>query len=469
VSHSPPASASATIPRSALIAIVLAFVAVHLALALVDFHRPEVFLRADRAVMRMRDIDQLLAAGNWADAREYLGSHGVVGDYAAHAVLYGIGGRPAVILCQVLLLFASGFAVVRLAALLGMSPALQAASLTLYFTLPNSLVFAHQLSTEALEVPLLVISTCLVCESLRRSSTPLLLASALLLAMATLIRPITLLWPAAVAAIAALQGRRLFAVAFLAVACAPVLLWMTFIFQQTGTFGLGESNHSLARNLYLKLAETQATMPRTEAAEVGDQYLTRGDQGRMSALEYANVALRHPLPFISEAGRDALVFFGKSGIERLTRDYGSDAQFKAFEHVQGGWRQQLDTSNPLTTLRNLWRIAGMTLLVSLSASLLFVTLMIFALYGAFALARRVHSRSEPPVVRFTAANLIVLPVYILVFSLVVVALQSRQRAPCEFALVLLAVYGWDRFRSRTRKERRTAAERRPSCARADPA
>jgi hypothetical protein len=274
------------------------------------------------------------------------------------------------------------------------------------------------------------------------------------LAMATLIRPITLLWPAAVAAIAALLGRRLFAVAFLGVAWAPVLLWMTFVFQQTGTFGLGESNHSLARNLYLKVFEIAATMPRTEAAEVRDRYLIRGEQGQMSVLEYANVALRHPSPFISEVARDALVFFGKSGIERLTRDYGSVVQFNAFEHVHGGWRQQLDTSDPLTTLRNLWRIAGMTLLVSLLASVLFVILMIFALYGAFSLARRVHCRSETPVVRFTATNLIVLPVYTFVFSLVVVGLQSRQRAPCEFALVLLAVYGWDRFRSRTRKETR---------------
>ena len=114
------------VSRSYLIAIVLAFVAVHVLMAVLDSYRPEVFLRADRAALRMKEIHALLGADSWADASDYLGTHGVLGDYAAHAILYAIGGRPAVIVSQVILLFASGLGVVRLAGLLGMHPKSQA-------------------------------------------------------------------------------------------------------------------------------------------------------------------------------------------------------------------------------------------------------------------------------------------------------------------------------------------------------
>jgi hypothetical protein len=417
-------------------------------MAVLDSYRPEVFLRADRAAMRLKEIHALLDAGSWADASDYLGSHGVVGDYATHAILYAIGGRPAVILCQVMLLFASGFGVVRLAGLLGMPAKWRAISLALYLALPHSLVFPHQLSTEALHVPLLVISSWLVCESIHNDNIWLMLTSALLLSLATLIRPITLLWPATVFIIAMLLGRKGFGATFLAVAYVPVLLWMAFVWQHTGTFGLGESNHSLGRNLYLRVAAIAATMPKAEAAEVERRYLNQGDEGRMGAIEYVAAALHHPWPFITDAARDAAVFFGKSGIERLTVDYfGSDAQFKALTNTQSGWRQHLDTTGPMTTLRYVWRVMGTTLLISLAASALLVAMMALALYGAVTLARKVRDRSRDGAARFTAIVLLVLPIYIFVFSLVVIAIQSRQRAPAEFALVLLAVYGWQRLSS----------------------
>jgi hypothetical protein len=431
-----------------LIAIALAFVAVHVFMGLLDSYRPEVFLRADRAALRLREIHALLAVRSWAEASDYLGTHGVIGDYAAHAVLYAIGGRWGVILCQVLLIFASGLGVVRLARLLGMSPKSQAVSLGLYLVLPHSLVFPHQLSTEALDIPLLVISTWLVCESIRNDTIGPVLISALLLAMATLIRPITLLWPATVFIIAVLHGRRGFGATFLVVAYAPVILWMAFVWQHTGTFGLGESNHSLERNLYLRVAAIAATMPQVEADEIDHRYLNQGDAGRMGAIEYVRAGLDHPVPFLKAAARDTAVFFGKSGIERLTLDYfGSDAQFKALTSIDSGWHKRLDTTSAMTTLRYVWRVMGATLLISLAASALLIAMIALAVYGAIALVREIRDPGCATAARFTAMVLIVLPVYIFVFSLVVIEVQSRQRAPAEFALVILAVYGWQRLSS----------------------
>jgi hypothetical protein len=431
------------VSRSYLIAIVLAFVAVHVLMAVLDSYRPEVFLRADRAALRMKEIHALLGADSWADASDYLGTHGVLGDYAAHAILYAIGGRPAVIVSQVILLFASGLGVVRLAGLLGMPPKSQAISLALYLALPHSLVFPHQLSTEALHIPLLVTSTWLICESIRNDNIWLVLSSALLLALATLIRPITLLWPATIFVIAMLLGRVRIGAIFFAVAYAPVVLWMAFVWQHTGTFGLGESNHSLGRNLYLRVTAIAATMPKAEASEVTRRYLNQGSEGRMGAIEYFEVGLHYPMPFIGAGARDAAVFFGKSGVERLTVDYfGSDAQFNSLTSIDNGWHKRLDTASPIMTLRYLWHVMGATLLISLAASALLVAMIALAICGAVALVSEVSDAERAKSARFATIVLIVLPLYMFVFSLVVIAVQSRQRAPAEFAIVLLAVYGW---------------------------
>ena len=428
--------------RRCLITVVCAFIAIHLLLAVLDFYHPAGFLRADRAVMRMSEITRVLGGEYWPFVKAFLGSHGVIGDYGAHAILYAIAGRPGVILCQLALLLASGFAVFRLAGLLGMSPKLQAISMGLYLALPHSLVFAHQLATEALHVPMLVISTWLICESIRKNDIWLAVISALSLGLATLIRPITLLWPIVVAGVAILLRRRRLGVTFVAVSYVPVLLWMSFIWQETGSFGLGESNHSLSRNLYLRVASIALTMPKAEAADVERQYLNRGEFGRMGAIEYAEFALHYPLPFMAEALRDAAIFLGKSGVERLTVDYfASDAQFLALTNTESGWRQHLDTADLMTNLRYSWSELGAILFISLAGSVLILAMNVLASCGAVSLVRGMNDQPDTATRNFTAILLIILPIYIFLFSLVVVTLQSRQRAPAEFALVLLAVYG----------------------------
>lgn len=435
-------------PRARLIVIVVVFVAVHAVLGVLDFYRPEVFLRGDRAAMRMQAIHELLSAGSWAGTTDYLANHGVVGDYAFHALLYAMGGKPIVILFQIALLFVSGAGIVGLARLLGMTPKWESVCLAVYFALPHSLVFPHQLTTEALEVPLLVLSTWLLCKSTRTSDVWLLVGSAALLGTATLIRPITLLWPAIIFLITAMAGRKGLGVIFAVVACAPVLLWMSFIWAQTGVFGLGESNHSLGHNLYLRTAAVAATMPKTEARAIQKQYLDQEGLGRLSVAEFMTVALHHPLPFLAAAARDALVFWGKSGIERLTLDYrASGDQFKALTSVDSGWREHFDTSGPMATLRYTWRVAGPVLFISFVGSALFIAMIMLSLYGAVVSVRQLRSGTTDPATRVAASILIILPVYLFAFSLVTIFVRSGLRAGAEFALVILAVYGLEKLRT----------------------
>jgi hypothetical protein len=424
------------------------FVAVHALLGVVDFHHPEVFLRADRAAMRMQEIQQLLAAPSWAETVDYLADHGVVGDYAFHAVLYAIGGKPILILVQIALLFASATGVLGLARLLGMTPKSQSLCLIVYLALPHSLVFAHQLTTEALQVPLLVLSTWLLCKSFRTGELVALLGSGLLLGTATLIRPITLLWPAIVFVLAAATGRKERGAVFAGAAYVPVLLWMSFIWMQTGVFGLGESNHSLGHNLYLRTAAVAATMPKAQERAIQEEYLGEEGHGQLRTAQFMTVMFQYPLPFLAAAARDALVFWGKSGIERITVDYlGSDEQYQALTSVESGWRQHLDYSGPMATLRYAWDVTGPKLLLSFAASVLLIAMILLALRGAVTLLRPLRAPAAEPAARLAAMILSILPVYLFAFSLVVMSMRSGHRAPAEFALVILAAYGLETLRA----------------------
>ena len=242
--------------------IALAFLLIHALLAvLVDASDAQVFVRADRAAARMETMLAFLTSASTGQMQQFLASHGLLGDYAAHAFLYFLGGRWTVVAFQVVLVVISGLCVYRLATLLSLRHRAASLVMAVYLCMPHSLVFAHQLATEALHVPLFVISTWLFAEALVRRRPTWLVWSALLLGVATLIRPITLLWPCVVALVLALAYRPAKGALYASMAFLPIVLWMSFLLVHTGEFGLGQSDHSMERNLYERAARIAATLP----------------------------------------------------------------------------------------------------------------------------------------------------------------------------------------------------------------
>ncbi len=424
------------------------FLSVHLAMLAYDFVHPEVFLKTDRAATRLEAIQGLLASPSWSAVLQYLGTHGNPGDYALHALALATVGRYGLILLQTALTLLSAVAVYRIALLLGLSRRVSVAAMCVYLLLPHTLILPHQLSTEPLHVPLLAISTWLVLESVRTGRTGLLVASALLLGVATLIRPITLLWPAVVAV--ALMRYRDWrgGVAYAALAVAPVLLWMGFVWMQTGELGMGRSNHSLSRNLYLRVEWIADTLPADERRQAQARYLTQGPEGEASPLTYLRFGMEHPLALVRQTGVDAAMFVGKSGIERLSIDYlqADAAARREVQHPRYGWRYRLQTEGVYPTLIYLWDKVGVIVAVSVIGSLAMAALFALALVGAWRLLRPAGPRA--PTQALAATLLIALPIYVFAFSQVVPGVQSRHRAPAEFAIVILATLGYGIVRDR---------------------
>ncbi|HET7198211.1 MAG TPA: hypothetical protein VFI86_06055, partial [Burkholderiales bacterium] len=383
-----------------------------------DLRHPARFLNADRAGERFADIQGFGEALRSGGALAWLAGHGIAGDWLPQGVLYLAGGQYLVIAAQVALALASVAWLREIALGAGLDERRASAAATLYALLPHTLVFPHQLASEALFVPLVVLA-------FRQGSR-----GGLALGVATLVRPLTVLWP-----LVAARGWR-----FVAAALLPLLAWMTFVLAATGEFSMGRSGHDLGHNLRERMERIAATLAGRSLP--GSE---RPAAGKTATLgEYLGFVARHPLAALRHSARDMVALCCKSGIERVTLDY-LDLFPEARGRLQasdGGWRSALEQRGFGGALAGLLSAQPALVLSSALAAVLFTGLMALALGGALALRRNRE-----------AMRLALFVLYVFATAQAVDAAQSRHRAPAEFALCVLALAGWAALERRRRPGR----------------
>lgn len=274
-----------------------------------------------------------------------------------------------------------------------------------------------------------------------------LVMGALLVGIASLIRPVTLLWPLIVGFILMRGIKVRPGAVYIVIAYLPVLLWMGFMGTQTGKFGLGESSHDMGHNLYQRVWRISETMPSEQASRVRETYLDQGAEGSLGAVTYLRFAAEYPVDFLQHSSRDLLIFVGKSGIERVSIDYlefNKDTRTQ-LQDDRTGWRQRLEREGAIAAVRYLWQTQGKVLVISVVGSVLMLAMAAFAVVGGWSL---MSSSRVGGGARHIAWLLVALSLYILFFSQLVNAMQSRHRAPAEAAIVLLAVWGATHVASR---------------------
>jgi len=419
------------------------FLVLHLCMGLFDAAHPDVFLKADRAPERARTIAWFSDSISQGAAIDFLASNGNPGDYVPHWVLLSLGGPALVIITQVALILLSGIAVYRLCVLLGLEETAASAGAFVFLLLPHNLVFPHQLLTESLHTPLIILSLLGTVELIlldRASRAPGFMAG-LMIGVGNLIRPVTLLW-GPVAALAVLVVQRKAALWLLAASLLPVLAYMTFMLFAAGEFSTGASKRDASHNLHRRaerVIDAIASADPAAAEAARSEYLSA--DGRLSPLGFAAFSLEYPKASLAHSGRDLFVFASKSGIERVTFDYlgMSSSGRSVIQDPLTGWRFQLETNGVLHTLRFLYENAGAVLIISIAGALLFTLLFVLALVGLIGV---VVNRSALTVRQQMAFALVAaLPVYMLLFSQVVDAVQSRHRGPAEAALLIFAIIG----------------------------
>jgi Dolichyl-phosphate-mannose-protein mannosyltransferase len=431
------------------------FAGVHGVLLTLDLRYPYMFLRGDRSSDRMAAIEALRQLHGWHALVAYFGTHGNLGDYAPQALIYLAGGKYGLLIAQICWMLLSGVCVYRLGRLCELSARASCLATALYLGSPHSLALQHQLCSEAVFVPLLAISTWLMAEAVRGRSLRVLGCGGLLAGFTSLIRPVTLVWPLVACFGLRRYGTRAAAPVFAAAAYLPVVLWMMFVWQQTGTFGMGDSDHSLAVNLYGRVQAIAATMPPDEARAVNSSYLAEPPPQAVTATSYLSFVAHYPLPSLIYALRDTGVFFFKSGVERISVDYfADDQQTRLLQTRNGnGWRQYWDKHGALATIRYGWEVLGITLVISALAAGVQVALILLAVAGAVHLVGRIRNQAQPQAAKLADFLILALPVYVLIFSQLADATQSRHRAPAEFALAILATHGVRLVRAAQRARR----------------
>jgi len=383
--------------------------ALHAAMFVYDLRHPERFLNADRALERIEVVQGFAQTG---DLVPYLASHGIVGDWLPHALLYLAGGQYLVIAVQLVLALLSVLWVYRIGLRLDLPERSAAAAALVYALLPHSLVYPHQVASEALFVPLVILSFRLAPGA----------GSGLAIGLATLIRPITALWPFVIFVLGKTRPR-----AYLALALAPLLLWMSFMLVATGEFSMGRSGHDLGSNLYLRLQRLGADVPEAERPPQRP-----AGQTRATVREYLSFVAAHPLVTAKYFTRDMGVMGFKSGVERLVLDYFDFYPEKRHElqAADGGWRSRVDRGGAQALVELARGQAGLVGVAGLGA-VAFTALMLLGVYGAACWAR-------------TPERVL----YVFAASQAADAAQSRLRACAEFAICILAVAGWSALRAR---------------------
>ena len=414
--------------------LLLLFALVHAAMFGYDLRHPERFLFADRATERIDAVRGFI--DTWqsgGDLTGFVATHGVPGDWLPHALLYAAGGQFLIIAVQIALVLLSISCVYRLGEMLKLGSGGALAAAALYGLLPHTLVFPHQLASEAIFVPLLIIGFAL----------PIGAGSGLALGAATLVRPVTLPWLLVHPFFE--KGAARWRALFLVAALGPMAGWMGFIYIASGELSMGRSGHDLGHNLYVRAHRMAAALPEEERPEERPP-----GQTTMSLREYLAFVAQHPAAAAGHGARDLLTLGAKSGIERLVLDYfdlfpGSRA---ALQDSREGWRAQLEQQGVRAAFMELWRTQAGLMVVSSAAAALFAVGMLLALVGAFSWLRR-DRRSE----RRLKLLFIAFVLYIFATAQAIDAAQSRHRAPVEFALCLLAVAGWLRLRAATSGEK----------------
>lgn len=422
---------------------------VHAVLLAFGVLAPAGFLNADRADQRIRAIQRFLEA--FPDTERVLDTvarQGIFFDYGLHALVMSVGGRVGLIVVQVALAVVAALCVSSVALRVFRSRSLAIAAGLVYGLLPQSLAFPHQLLTESLANPMLVIGLALfvrVLEEPRRLAP--WLAAGLAFGVAGAVRPALSLVPmVALGLLALLHWRAAVtkgAAVFVVASGALLVAWSLFMWAQTGRFGLGESGQDLGLNF-----SDSVTKVLLREGVTTDGKPPEWLPVRLSLPEYLEFVRQYPFGFANLYFMNVFVMTADSGIGRLYVDLlglGAEARLKLQDPVVG-WRAQLTNHGVMAMLREGFAVAPGTIVAGSLGGLAFafVNLGVLVAYvGLLSQARLWLGAAGVSMARqWCVAFLLLIPLYVIATSQVVAYAPSRHRSQGEFAWALLTCVGW---------------------------
>ncbi len=253
-------------------------------------------MAGDRATARLEKIEFVFGDGDLSQTplAGRLVKAGTPGDYIFQGVLYSLGGKPLVIAVQLLLAYLALLFTYQLALLIGCSPRMAFAAVLLYMVLPGSLILPHELASESLYNPLVIIGLCLICKTLEEPfHAPTFCLGLFLLAVAIGVRVMLVLYPFLLTFIFGFAGRqhRTLRIALVLAICFIIpLAWALFVRTQTGQMSVKSHDNNPTLEFY-KTAESMAVVGHYEFD--GAAY----PSGTMPAGEFLGCIAKHPVAY----------------------------------------------------------------------------------------------------------------------------------------------------------------------------
>jgi len=253
------------------------------------------------------------------------------GEYLLQLPSYLIGGRAGIIIFQISLSVLSTVCLYEATAILlpwNRAPFICA---LIYSLLPQSIVFPHQFTTEAVATPFCTFFLYLMARSLRQNRLPAALWGGLCYGIAIFVRPslalalpalllLPILYSSRQRQVATVRG-----VAICAVASLPLALWVAAFTGTTGrigyTSGVANLGWNLRSKVFLVYAENGWAEPPELARFLEYAQLYADTGGGISVPRYLELVSEHPVSF----AKDAVISLGqvlwRGNVTKLFIDY----------------------------------------------------------------------------------------------------------------------------------------------------
>ncbi len=313
-----------------MLIIAFLFVVIHGFIFTYGVFNADSFLAGDRAVIRLETInyvfknlpaeltDKISNLANDSESNSTVLSRifesGNPGDYIFQGFLLCIGDRYLVVVFQLLLSFLSILCVYCFLIILGRPPAYSLAGAIIYMLLPGNLIIPHELASESLFTPLVVIGFFMLVYYVEKQAYVWVLVSGLLLlSIASFVRPQLSLYPFVLIMILAACYRPHWKrhVALVLVICFSIpACWGVLSFSHSGNISPGGKTHGPGIAFYktVKRMAISGDFPFKQSAY---------PDGKMSVREFAAEVIEHPLPFMKLKTTEALVLIINPGTYSL--------------------------------------------------------------------------------------------------------------------------------------------------------
>ena len=440
-----------------LLILAVLFVVVHGAIFIHGVLNADSFLAGDRAAGRLETINYVfshpstdltypvLTLEPGAESNSTILSRifesGNPGDYIIQGLLFSVGDRHLVVTFQLLLTFISIYCVYFFVIILRRSPAYAMAGAVIYTLLPGNLIIPHELASESLFTPIVVIGFFMLIYYVEKKPRTWVLATGLLLlTAANFVRPQLGLYPFVLIVIFAAcyhqQWKRHVAL-ILVISFSIPAGWGLYSFSNTGNFNSGGKNHGPGIAFY-KTAKRMSTN--------GDYPFdpTAYPSGKMSVKEIAAEVIKHPFPFLKLKTTEALVLIINPGTYSVAAHH--------FNLLAGAgdtafWKELRDREGITGMALEIFRRGPALIAVIFAGTLVWCLILLGTLIGGITFLRERIS---------TTASKAILVSY-LFYGLIIVLVSSEtrwtHRNPVEFVIVILFITGLQKLQQRSLYQR----------------